>query len=229
VNARPKALPIKAAIATLRKELEGQAASLLLQRLEDHPGTERTMRKILKQMEKHRALPRDGLLNETIAVFRYIVKVKIAADTFNKGMVLAVAQMREVNREAKLAFEARQKSIARNVLRMSSNEMLMLYLEQEGAELRQEKNESRYFSLDLPRFFGMTTQSDWGSCARTRFSRGLSNWVWQLTRKWLDAEVATLTEILFDETVTAEAARAARKLKPGQRPFWRVRGRGGTP
>jgi hypothetical protein len=228
MNARPKALPkfpIKAAIATLRQELEDKLAIDLLQRLEEHPDTERTVREILDQTEKGRGrlrdyLLRDSLLEMTIWIVRVIVKTKIGADVFNEAMVQVIAAVQEQNQEAKRAFAARQKSIARHVLGMSSPKKLVLYMELTAAEMRQEERSNgfdsfrSFFELLPPGMdrFRIPRSDKRGSRARSFFIREASILVRSLTGKWLDAEVATLTEIVFDvEAVSAEAVRAARK------------------
>jgi len=60
---------------------------------------------------------------------------------------------------------------------------------------------------------GIPRSDKGGSRARTLFIRDQSERIHHNTGQWLDAEVATLTEIVFDvhEIITEESVRAARR------------------
>ena len=200
MDGRPKALPIKDAFAVLRQEFKDRPlANVVLGRLEQHSDTEVAWRKISEIVK-----PPD-LLRGTIVFFRVIVKCRLSSEKLNQLMKEFRSRRAGFEQEEKSIFALAKKNITRGVSAAKSWDQLRMFMEEETAELRQIGS-----STEVNEFPNVDVRSDKnGSHVRRSFIRQASKFVQNLTNKRLHDEVAKLTSIVFQKTVTAEAVRAA--------------------
>jgi hypothetical protein len=169
----------------------------LLERWREHPDAEKIWNTIRAHSEHHSGPIGINAANHFI---RFILTMKYQAERESelnaKSVVIA---------EVKKAEAEFRRKLVQNVREMPDH-VLPEFLEETGKRLRQRRPEETSPVISHSR-----VRSDKnGSRARTYFIREVSGFIHDISGRWLDGEVATITGIAFDMDISDDAVRRAR-------------------
>jgi hypothetical protein len=206
MDTRASAHSFKTVISTLRRGYGGWGVldpdkMKMLQDWEEHPRSNEIWTKICTAAERLEDVPLD--LAHAMDFVVFVLEAKGAAGHVDK-LAAEIASLRKSYATEQERFK---KKVIGHVQDVSSPRELALILKHaaHAAEILHRLNESP------ARHQALRSDHD-GSRQRTLFIRDVSNLVHDLTGRWLDDEVADLTEIAFPpREITVDIVRAARR------------------